>query len=249
MIYFLIICGILFFVYVFFYKQSINDYTILQLDSTQMNDKLQENLLEKAPIIVRNVDIPHCIQKQSLLNIKRFQNIYVGSCNLVDYLEKKTDCQLQVNGELEKFLANETGFHSYVTQNWYPKLYTHPLSEYISSIESRISFGSQQCMKTSAIWTLIMPVESRYTVSLVNPNYAEGMPINYKTVQDLESLETSKKLQFIDVILKPRTMLLLPPHWYYLMKAEEHGAYYINIEYNEPVSKLNKYLESLGQNT
>lgn len=245
MIFFLIICGILFFVYVFFYKQSISDYTILQLNSSQMNDKLKENLLEKAPIIIKDLDVPHCVQKQSLISVKRFQNIFIGSCNLVDYLEQKENCQLQVNRELENFLANETGFHSYVILNWLPKLYTNPISEYISSIDSRICFGSQQCEKTTAIWTLIMPVESKYIVSLVNPNYAEGMPTNYKTLQDLESvsLENSKKLQFIDVILKPRTMLLLPPHWFYLMKAETHGAYFINVEYNEPVSMLNKYLE------
>ena len=38
-------------------------------------------------------------------------------------------------------------------------------------------------------------------------------------------------------------MLILPPHWYFIMKAEDPGAYYTCIEYHEPVSALNSYLE------
>ena len=238
MILFLIICSILFFIYVFFYKQSISDYTILQLDHSQI-EKISETLLEKSAVIIKNVEIPHCIQKKSLLSVQRFADIFVGSCKLSEYLDKN-NCILQISKELETFIANETGFQSYMNHNWLEKLHTHPLSSYISSVESRVCFGSHQLQKTLAIYTLIMPIESKYTISLINPNYVSSLPQDWRTIQDLEN---SSKLKFIDVIVRPGTLLIIPPHWYYLMKAEENGGYYSFIEYHEPVSLLNRYLE------
>jgi hypothetical protein len=237
MILFLIICSILFFIYVFFYKQSISDYTILQLDYSQIQ-KISETLLEKSPVIIKNIEIPHCIQKRSLLNVQRFADIFVGSCKLSEYLNKNK-CILQISKELETFIANETGFQSYINSNWLEKLHTHPLSSYISSIESKLCFGSHQLQKTSAIYTLIMPIEPKYTISIINPNYISSLPEDWRTIQDLES----SNLKFIDVIVRPDTLLILPPHWFYLMKAEENGGYYSFIEYHEPVSSLNRYLE------
>ena len=195
----------LFFIYVFFYKQTISEYTILQLDYSQIQ-KLNETLLEKSPVIIKNVEIPHCIQKSSLLNVQRFANIFVGSCKLNEYLEQNK-CLLQISKELEKFIANETGFQSYMNHNWLEKLHTNPASPYISSIESNICFGSHQLQKTSAIYSLITPVESKYTVSLINPNYVSSLPEDWKTVQHLENT----KLQFIDVIVRPGTLLIIPP--------------------------------------
>jgi hypothetical protein len=72
------------------------------------------------------------------------------------------------------------------------------------------------------------------------------LPKDYKRTTNLESLEAvkgEKQLQFIDVILKPESILILPPHWFYIMRAEEAGAYYTLIEYHEPVSLLNSNLE------
>ena len=75
---------------------------------------------------------------------------------------------------------------------------------------------------------------------LLNQTYR--LPDDWNRIQDLESIKDNK-FQFIDVILRPGTLLIIPPHWYYLMKAEENGAYYMSVEYNEPVSLFNKYLE------
>jgi len=133
-----ILCSIIFLIYVFFYKQSISDYTLLQLEYSQI-EKLNETLLEKAPIIVKGLQIPHCVQKDSMIRVQRFANIYLGSCSLLDYLDKK-ECVLQVPNELQVFLANETGFHSYANNTWLEKLYTTPLSQYICSLESKLSF-------------------------------------------------------------------------------------------------------------
>jgi len=238
MITFFIFCSIIFLIYVFFYKQSISDYTLLQLEFSQI-EKLQELLLDNAPVIIKNCEIPHCVKKESLLSVPRFTNIFLGSCRLGDYLEKKK-CELQIPNELQIFLANETGLQSYINHNWLPKLHTNPLSQYISSIESKLSFGSYQLQKTTAIWSIILPIESRYICSLVNPKYSEALPPRWKALQDLESV---KNLNYIDVIVKPGTMLLLPAHWYFLLKAEETGGYFTYIEYHQPVSMLNSYLE------
>jgi hypothetical protein len=59
----------------------------------------------------------------------------------------------------------------------------------------------------------------------------------------IESIISTQGINYIDIILKPGNLLIIPAHWYYAMKEEEPYSYYGIFEYHEPISLLSEHLE------
>jgi hypothetical protein len=233
MIEILLIISFLFLIYVFFYKQTTNEYSINQLEFINIS-KLNNLLYDKIPIIIKGAPVPQCIQPQTILNTKRFTKI------LSDYLLKK-DPTIPRSKDFETYIANETGFQVFGEHYWHSFFHTHIASKYISSIKTNICFGSKPIIKTNAIYTLIAPIEGKYTCSLVNNEFTKYVVPNINSIDQINVSE--KQVQYIDIILKPDTILIIPPHWHYIMKEDNQYSYYSVIEYHEPISLLMNYLE------
>ena len=236
MIEILFLLSFVFLIYAFFYKQYVNEYSINQIDFLSLY-KLQELLSEKYLIIVKNVPIPACVTSNNLLKTQRFSSL------LGNYLEKK-DKQIHVPNELQTYLANETGFQVYGEHTWKEKLYWNQMSEYIITFKSKLLFGNKNLTVSRASYTLIIPIEGTYICSLINPEYQKSLPTYWKDINTIDSLITiNKQIQYIDVILRPGSVLIIPTHWYYLMNETKEYGYFGIHEYHEPISLLNEYLE------
>lgn len=230
-----LLISLVFLIYAFFYKQSTKEYLLNQIDFEKM-DKLYELLSEKNPIILKNAPPIPCVLPQTLLKTPRFSKI------LADYLEKR-DSTLPHSDQFETFLANETGFQTFGEHAWFSRFHTTPISEYISSIKSRLSFGSKNLQRTYAFHNVIIPISGKYICSLVNSEYEKSLPKNWMSYTTIESIVSEKGINYIDIILKPGSILILPAHWYYIMKEEEPFSYYGVFEYHEPISSLSELLE------
>jgi len=236
MIELLLISSLIFLIYVFFYKQHSTEYSLNQLEFSSMN-KLNELLYEKNPIIIRGTPPIPCVESQTLLKTPRFSKI------LVDYLEKR-DSTLPTSEQFERFLADETGFHAFGIHAWYPRFHSTIISEYITSLKSQLCFGSKFLQKTNALYNVIIPIEGKYICSIMNSEYEKSLPSSWRSIGSFDGIMShNKQIQYLDVILKPGSILLLPAHWYYIMKQESSYSYYGILEYHEPVSLLNEYLE------
>jgi len=231
-----LILTIIFLIYVFFYKQSNKEYSINQITFINLH-KINDLLYEKNPIVVSRCPQIPCVTPSTLLNTPRFNTI------LRDYLEKKSDA-LPRSEQFETFLASESGFHAFGNIIWFNKFHTHILSQHISSLKSKLCFGSKNMIRTSALHTIIIPIEGNYVCSLINPQFEKSLD-NYKQFDSIESaILHNGQIQYIDVILKAGSILVLPAHWYYIMKQSEPYSYYGLLEYHEPISILNNYLEN-----
>ena len=228
----LLILSFLFLIYAFFYKQTTNEYTITQITFINMG-KLQELLYDKIPVVVKDAPVPQCIQPNTLLGTPRFSTI------LGNYLTQK-EVNIPNSPEFENYIANETGFQVFNEHYWHSYFYTNFASQYISKLKSKICFGSRPLNSTSAIYTIIMPVVGTYVCSLINNEFTKELPQPSSQVKSIEEL--NKNIQYIDVILKPNTILILPPHWNYIMNEKDPYSYYGIIEYHEPISLLMDYL-------
>lgn len=232
MIEIVLIISFLFLIYAFFYKQTTNEYTITQITFVNMG-KLQELLYDKIPVVVKDAPVPQCVQPNTLLATPRFSAI------LGNYL-RRTDATIPSSSEFETYIANETGFQVFNEHYWHSYFYTNFTSPYISSIKSKISFGSHPLVTTAAIYTVIMPVVGIYVCSLINNEFTKELPHPSDTVTSIE--QVNKSIQYIDIILKPNTILIIPSHWHYIMNQKESYSYYGTIEYHEPISLLMNYL-------
>jgi len=232
MIEIIIILSFMFLIYVFFYKQTTNEYTINQIEFNNITTKLQELLYDKIPIIIRNIPIPNCVIPNILLSTPRFQKV------LGDYLTEK-EINLPESLQFETYIASETGFQVYSEHSWMPYLEMNLWSKYISSLKTKLCFGSKPLTNTTAIYTILVPIKGVYTCSLINNEFTSKLPKN--TVSDIEQI--NKNIQYIDIVLKPSTVIILPPHWHYIMNEQQSYSYYGIIEYHEPISLLMNYLE------
>lgn len=227
----ILILSFLFLIYVFFYKQTTNEYSINQIEFSKIN-KLNEVLYDKIPVVIRNVIIPHCILPNTLMSTPRFNKV------LGDYLTEK-EIELPQTTAFETFIANETGFQVFSEHTWLELLQTNVVSKYISSLKTKICFGPKLLTSTTAIYTILMPIKGKYTCSLINNEFTKLLP---KTpISNVSTID--KNIQYIDVVLKPNTVIILPPHWNFIMNTNDLYSYYGVIEYHEPISLLMNSLE------
>lgn len=224
-----------FLICVFFYKQSNPDYSLNQLEFEKI-DKLHEILFEKNPIILHHVPQIPCVIPHTLLKTPRFAKL------LSDYLEKR-DSALPLSDQFETFMANETGFQTFGEHAWFKRFHSNPLSEYISSLKSKLCFGTKTLQRCYALFNVIIPVEGTYVCSLLNPIYEKSLPSDWYTYDDIDSIVSrGKQLNYIDIVLKPGSIAILPAHWFYIMKEKSPYCYYGLFEYHEPISLLSQHI-------
>jgi len=241
MIEIILVFSFIFLINVFFYKQSTKEYLLNQIDFSKM-DKLHELLSEKNPIILSQVPPVPCVVPETLLKTPRFAKI------LADYLNKK-DTLLPLSDQFETFLANETGFQTFGMHAWFYRLHSNPVSEYISSLKSKICFGSKNLQRTYALYNIIIPVQGKYICSLLNSDYEKSLPPDWHLYNSIDSIVSmNAQINYIDIILKPGSILIIPAHWYYLMSETEPYSYYGIFEYHEPISLLCEYLARNKEN-
>jgi len=236
MIEILLLIAFMFLIYAFFYKQTVNEYSINQIDFSKL-DKLEELLYDKLPIVIREFPVPQCVSKEGILSNRQLVNI------LGNYLEKQ-DPNLPKTKDFESYMASEVGFHVYGEHVLFPRFHTNITSEFITTFKTRLCFGSKNLQYVNAIYTVIMVINGNYTCSLINNEYFKGIHEGWKTCARPEEIKNSRtQIQYMDIILKPNTVLVLPAHWLYLMKEEVPYSYYAQFEYHEPISLLMDLLE------
>lgn len=226
---------ILFLIYAFFYRNYVSDYSINQIEFTKL-DKLKELLNEKLPIVVHGCPQIPCVSPSTLMKTPRFEVL------LKDYLNKEANTLPDLE-QFDTFIASESGFNAFGSVIWLKQFHTNILSEYISSLKSKVCFGSKTMKKTVAIYNVLIPIEGSYTCSIINPQF-ESELTNYKHISSPDELISHKtQIQYIDIKLKCGSILIIPSHWYYIMNQSEPYSYFGLLEYHEPISLLSEYLE------
>lgn len=250
MIEILFLIGLIFLIAVLFYKQRRETMEILQAEETQL-DQLSDLLEEQQPLVIRGISPPKGLTKESLMKISRLAQFSVGGQPLEDIL--KTPAMLySTNGdpvlsrERREILANELSLKIWADHLWLPRFsQTSWIGWMVGCMQTEVVLGGMGMFKTTAKYTSIMPTEGIYTISLISRESESFLPSNwhYRYPGRLTSNDTPlvTDLKFMDIVLRPGTMICLPPHMIVSMepKDTEFAAAAI-VEYHEPVSLLSK---------
>jgi len=122
----------------------------------------------------------------------------------------------------------------------------------VYSTSARVILGGIGMQRASAIHTLILPVEGKYTVSLVNKKSEQFLPSlwrhRYPRTITINDSPLVSEIQYIDVVLRPGTVLCLPTHYIYSIEPDTPSTFHsaICIEIDSPISNLTKFLEDLS---
>ena len=213
---------ILFSIYLFFYEQTTPEYRINQVAYLEFSNKL---LLEQEPIVITG--IPKCpiwtiedINQRSLTIKKKPININGPPPSLED----------------SRFLGSAIG-----TDVWLDKLLKNNLLAGFTMKEIRATWG-RRGMQPIHTWTAIMLMEGIATISLIHKKTDKFLPASWKGLHpsDLSRSHTPflEDVKYIDIILRPGTVLLIPPHWRSSISPQEGTGLTLEIGFHHPMSLL-----------
>jgi hypothetical protein len=238
----LFIVLLIFFVLIFFYKQATTEYHILQIETEKL-DTLPEILSEGNPIIIRGLGAPKIMTPDILRGNQRIQTLPVAAPFVLNqYMNNPQGKLLQtLSPEVRKQAADELGLQVWAEHVWFPRIQEENPLAYTLSMTSEVYISSMGMRKTTAAYTLIYPTNGKFTASLLTGGNTKFMnPWEDLFVGEMKPADYPllSEVQFMDVILRPGNMLILPPHWIVSMKSEDMLPIFAWIEVHHPISKL-----------
>jgi hypothetical protein len=148
-------------------------------------------------------------------------------------------------------LAKELSIHIWADHVWLPQFSASTwLGGLVGCMRTEAVIGGLGMFRTTAKYTCLMPTEGIYTLSIIATHSESFLPTawQYKYVSSLTLNDTPlvADLKFLDIVVRPGTMVCLPPHCIISMEptTKTFVAFAI-VEYHEPISLIAK---SFSQN-
>lgn len=251
-----------FLIAIWFYRQRRDSIEILQVEFQSTLSTIHELVEELQPIIIRGNIFPQILSREKLSEIPRLDNfplrIPSDAPHLLNYRqnpgsvlpdEQATGIPI-LDPDCARTLAKELSIELWATHNL-ADIFSE-LSGVFSSVSSKrtsVVLGGCGMKRATSIYTCIIPTEGKYILSLVNKRSESFLPANWKfrypanlTVNDTPLVG---EIQFIDIILRPGSMAILPSHCIYSLtpasSAQFHGA--VIIEIDSPISNVGTFLD------
>ena len=218
-----ILAAVFFIIYLFFYEQTASEYRINQVEYSSFNNKL---LLEQEPIVVTNT--PKCpiwtsedIEQRSLHLRKKHINVKERPPTLEDSRHLGSNIGAEV--WLEKLLYNNTQSKFFMK-------------------EIRATWG-RRGLQPMHTWTAIILTEGVSTVSLLHRKTDKFLPSSWRGLHPAELTRSHTPflddVKYLDIIVRPGTILLVPPHWRTAIAPDNDGAgLVLEVAFHHPMSLL-----------
>lgn len=203
-----------------FYKQTNAEYKILQIEQGDLG-KVTGLIADLSPIVIRDCKTPNLWTNADVMARPRLQQIpliYKGfePITLIDAVTNDALILPTTTSATAEVLASECGLQvwaehvilSIFDPLWYSRLL---------QIRTKAVLGSQGLRETVALLTFIMPTEEDLQISLLHRKQFSFCPDAWEGTVPAEWTKATTPLvgeiQFIDVIVRKGSMLVLPPHW------------------------------------
>lgn len=238
-------------VFIVFYRQAIEQYNILQIESTQIGD-LPKLLSERTPVVVRSIGEPKLFTPETLKQNPRLLSFPLEpTVNLSTYLQSPKPT-IKLSKKSATVLANESGLQVWAEHMWFPKFFSNSWWEMIHSVSSEACLGERGLRKTTAITTMIYPTSGTLEVTLLTEHQEQFLPKVWRgrfpetmTVQDTPLVG---EIKYITIKLRPGTVLCLPTHWAVSIRASEESKgkplLWAWIQVDNPISMIASKMES-----
>jgi hypothetical protein len=258
----LITSTVCFFIAVCFYTLRRETTEILQVEFSAAPESLRELSQEKQPIVIRGAPVPQNVTNEKLSQIPRLDSFPLGdgetSLTLKDYRltpaaipDSETGRPILSNNKA-LMLAKELALDTWVSHTIQDTLYEMTgIFSFATMFQTRVILGGVGLTRPISNFVCILPIDGTYTVSLVSRRSETFLPRHWKHryAKDLTINDTPlvSEIKFIDIILRPGTLLVIPVHCIYSLQpssSEFHSA--LQIDMDTPVSLLSKKIDSLA---
>jgi hypothetical protein len=235
----LLFFGLVFVILIFFYRQAVQEFRILQ---TERLEKASEIIGERLPIVV----LPSPQPQQLWTRIDIQQRPTLGNTAIEGKQIKHLIDQESVSLKYDKAegLATLVGLPVWIREKITPTMKQSVWWGPILTNRTEALIGAQGLRQTFGYITCIFVTDGAIQVSLLNETADPYLPIKWKgkrlSKMTRDDAPLLAQIQYIDVIVRPGSMLLLPPHWKVCWETyeSEKPALAVWTEFNHPISKF-----------
>jgi len=247
---FIILIATIFIINVFFYKQAVSEYKILQAENGDLT-KVTELIPELSPIVVRGFTTPNLWTAEDIRPGSRlaalpliydgFQPFPLSSASTMVLPTKAPTSAALIAQEMGLQVWAEHTILPGLTRTWYGQLL---------SVQTFALIGAQGLSQTTAFQTILMPTEGDILVTLLYNNMKAYCPPGSAWKNTFPDSWTKTdtplitELQYIDIIVRKGNLLIIPPHWRYSYKAQDPASHaqpkVAMIEVHHPMSRIGK---------
>ena len=226
---------------VFFYKQAVTEFRLAQ---TAELDKTPTLLQEKIPIVVQPFAIPsHLWTIKEILARPTLGNVIVPEYQMS--LNQVASTPMAVAPWSQTFATNAaimTGLPVWAEQTLKPVFSRATFIAPIYTYRTEVYLGPQGLQKTFGIMTILAVTDGTANVTLLNEQSEPYLPPSWKgklmSRLTRDEAPLISQIQCIDVVLRPGTCLIIPPHWRYCIEEKEETTCSIKITVHHPISLM-----------
>jgi hypothetical protein len=251
MIEIILILVLTFLVLTFFYKQAIHEFRLNQIEWHQY-DKLPELFTEKVPIILRGRPLTAFWTHEDIHLRSIYNNVPIfNNQTLVDWIstcESSSICPWGLEHARLLGTRQISGLEHWTEKVLNPLIYNvNPLLRWWLRPSNSCWAGSKGLWKSVAPWTAIFVSQGSIVCSVMTEAVESSLPEHWRgTFPDaLTAYDTPfiADLKFIDIVLRPGTLMFLPAHWFISWKALNEGNDTIcpmvcTVEYHSFISRF-----------
>ncbi len=218
------IVAVLFAVFILFYRQAIEQYNILQIESNQLGE-LPKLLSDRTPLVLHDIGQPKLFTPETLKSNARLQQFPIGAKETFGQYLQRPSSQVSLTKKASLLLAKESGLATWGEHTWFPKLFQYPFLQHVHSFTTEALLGEQGLRKTTGIVTILYPTSGLLEVTLMTEHQEKCLPPAWRgrfpEVFTLQDTPLAGELKYITIKLRPGNMLCVPTHWYTSVRVVE----------------------------
>lgn len=245
----LIIIILLLAISIFFFKQAVTEFQILQTDSFE---KVPPLLSEKCPVVVHPFLQSGLYTPHNIRQIPKLAALPLGKKKFLQYLDESPQqpSNFHIDDSTSQLIASLSGLDTWCNHTFPQYLKSKSILSHLYRYETYAYIGSQGLRPTYGSCTILFPTYGTIHVSLLTEASDPFLPHDYKGKQvssfDKNNTPLLEKIQYIDVIIRQGDALVIPPHWkvcYSDDHANKSPSCSVWVEVHHPISTLVKKLQ------
>jgi hypothetical protein len=246
---FLFIVAVFFAVLIVFYRQAIEQYNILQIEASQL-EELPKLLSERTPLVLRDIGAPKLFTPETLKSNKRLQQFPIGNQQTLGSYIQKPSTRVPLTRKATLLLAKESGLSVWAEHTWFPRLFQFSFLQHIHTMNTEAYLGELGLRKTTGILTILYPTSGNLEITLLTEQQEKCLPKTWRsrfpetfTIQDTPLVG---EIKYITIKLRPGNMLCIPTHWFYSVRVVDKSkpALWARITLDNPISYVSSSMES-----
>ena len=235
----LLVSGVLAIILLFFYKQAVNEFRISQTDSLE---KAMPLLQERCPVVVLPAPQPQNLWTRA--DIQQRPTLASTPVNGKSLKDALTATAFPLKKATAQALAEKVGLPVWMKQTILPIYKDTVWWAPLATLRTEVTIGAQGLRQSYAYSTLLFATDGALAVSLLNETADPYLPKQWlgKRLQKMtrDDAPLLAQIQYVDVIVRPGSALLIPPHWKVCWETHDskEAALAVWTEVHHPVSRF-----------